>query len=894
MALTAGTRLGPYEIVAPLGAGGMGEVYRARDTRLGREVAVKVLPASLSSNPETRARFEREARTVSSLNHPHICTLFDVGREGDTDFLVMELVEGETLAQRLARGALPTADVVRLARQIADALDRAHRAGVVHRDIKPGNIMLAKSGAKLMDFGLARPTVMARPAENSVTVAQLSQSPTVPLTAEGTIVGTFQYMAPEQLEGKDADARSDLWALGCVLYEMATGRRAFEGRSQASLISAIMSSEPTPISQLAPMVPPMLEQVVKQCLAKDPDDRWHSAGDLKRALEWTEGTSALSALGRDAVPAPRRRPALLRLAAALVAGAVLASAVWLLLAPDGPRPAAAVLDLPTAPGAVLNGEPADVVISPDGRLLVYVGNDSSEAGSLWVRPLDSPNARMIPGTDRARHPIWSPDSRWIAYCTTGENAGLMKVPAEGGAPVRLCDVEWDRGGAWGKHGDILFSPAPTSGILRISENGGPVSAATVLDSTRQETSHRHPTFLADGDHFVYSVLPPTSEGWPLYVGSLRSRAVKKLGVVTSAATWVEPGYLLFDRDGRVVAQRLDARRLELVGDVVPLTETPIRTAEDATRIASGSATGRIAMLRSEPPRPYLQWINRFGVFGARFPLPTGRLIGLHLSNDARRAVMAHLAGHFASRVIRVDLDRGIVSTLTPARAYCYPGGWSPDDRTLAMTITGDGGREEIALLPADGSGPMRVLPTSTLQFKSAGRWSPDGRTIVITQIVPGSDRDLFTIDAEHGGVPQPLSAGAGAQIASSISADGRWVAYHSEETGTPQVFVCRFPDGSGKVQITTAGGSEPHWVREGRELVYLGSNPRGFYSMAFVPGQEPGPDASRLLFQIPQDMRVYGWDVTKDGERFLVLTRDTSGRASSTTVIVDWPALLGS
>ena len=336
---------------------------------------------------------------------------------------------------------------------------------------------------------------------------------------------------------------------------------------------------------------------------------------------------------------------------------------------------------------------------------------------------------------------------------------------------------------------------------------------------------------------------------------------------------------------------LDPRRLELVGDLVPLTETPLRTAEDATRIASGSETGRIVTLRTDAPRPYVQWINRFGILGARVPLPPGRIIGLQLSNDARRAAMAHLSGHFTSRVIRLDLDRGIVSTLTPARAYSYPGDWSPDDRTLAVTITGDGGREEIALLPADGSGPMRILPTSALQFKSATCWSPDGRTIVINQIVPGSERDLFTIDAERGGVPQPLAAGPGGQSASSISADGRWVAYQSEETGRSQVFVRRFPDGSGKTQITTAGGTEPQWVRGGRELVYLGSNPRGFYSLALVPGQEPGPNAARLLFQIPQDMSMYGWDVTNDGERFLLLTRDRT-RAPSTTVIVDWPALL--
>jgi tRNA A-37 threonylcarbamoyl transferase component Bud32 len=480
MSLVAGTRLGPYEILAPLGAGGMGEVYRARDTRLGRDVAVKVLPQHLSTNSEIRQRFEREAKTVSNLNHPNICTLHDVGREGDIDYLVMELVDGETLAARLGKGALSTIEVLRLGAQIADALDRAHRAGIAHRDLKPGNIMLTKSGAKLLDFGLARATGLAgADGGRDLTGTALALSPTVaaPLTAEGTLIGTFLYMAPEQLEGREADARTDIWALGCVLYEAATGRRPFEGRSQASLISSIMSAEPPPISRSVTMSPPALDELVRTCLAKDPDERWQSAGDLRRELQRLQnapsgGTPTVS----TAVTA--RAPRRTILIAALATGAALASLAWWALAPRPQRPTAAVLELTTAPGGRLGPEPADVAISPDGRWLAYVATDSTKANHLAVRALDSPNARVIPGTDRADHPFWSPDSRWIAYFTTGEGASLMKVPLAEGQPVKLYDIQWSRGGTWGKHGDILFSPTPTSPIQRIHENGGPATAAT--------------------------------------------------------------------------------------------------------------------------------------------------------------------------------------------------------------------------------------------------------------------------------------------------------------------------------------------------------------------------------------------------------------------------------
>jgi Tol biopolymer transport system component len=894
MPLTPGTRLGPYEIVAPLGAGGMGEVYRARDTRLSREVAIKVLPQHLSLNPEVRARFEREAKTISSLNHPNICTLFDIGREGDADFLVMELVAGETLAARLARGALPVAELVRIGSQMADALDRAHRAGVIHRDLKPGNIMLTRSGAKLMDFGLARATGLAGPAGGSgVTHAALTMSPTVaaPLTAEGTIVGTFQYMAPEQLEGREADARSDIWSFGCVLYEMASGRRAFSGASQASLIGSIMRDAPRPLAELIPMSPPALDRVVAQCLAKDPDERWQSAGDLKRALEWSGEPAATSAVASGPVLPVRRRPRVLPLLVALVAGAALASAAWLVRAPR-PHASTAVLDLPTAPGAKLSDEPADVVISPDGRLLAYVGVDSAGVSHLWVRPLDSPRARMLAETEHAQHPFWSPDSRWIAYFTVGEGASLMKAPAGDGPSARLCDVQWSRGGDWGSHGDILFSPTPTSPIMRISEAGGTVTPATALDSTRQETSHRYPTFLADGEHFVFVALPATPQGWTLYLASLHSRAVQRIGFANSAATWVEPGYLLFDHDHRLVAQRLDLGKKELVGAPIPLADSPPRTSEDGTRIATASRTGRIALLRGDQALHHLQWIDRAGVLGARVPVASDAFIGPVLSNDGRQVVVTRIIGRFASEVLRIELARGVTTSLTDPHDYSYAGCWSPDDRTIAMSGVHGGGHEEITLVPSDGSGGARVLQTNSQQFKTPVSWSPDGRSIVITQISPGTTNDLFVVDATHGGSPRPLVVDPGTQQDAAISPDGHWLAYGSDETGTSQVFIRRFPEGTDKFQVTTAGGSQPTWTRGGQELVFTGNDHRSMYALPYAPGREPSANAAQLLFRLPFAVDQIGWTVTKDGARFLMLVPDAAAREASTTIIVDWQAQL--
>ena len=437
MALAAGARLGPYEIVAPLGAGGMGEVYLARDTRLAREVAIKVLSPHLAAAPDARTRFEREARAVSSLNHPHICALYDVGRESGVDFLVLERIEGETVAARLTRGPLPADQLLRLGIQIADALDRAHRSGLVHRDLKPGNVMIAKSGAKLMDFGLALPTALPDSVGDRSMAPTMSPSEAQPVTAKGTVVGTFQYMAPELLEGKEADARSDLWAFGCVLYEMATAKRAFEGKSQASLISAIMSSEPPPVSRLAPLAPPALDRLVLACLAKDRDERIQSAHDVKLQLQWiAEGDEPASARAA-ARPGWRTKAGLIGAAVALVGLSILGT-LGLHRSSGDRDPVRFLMGIP--PGQLSMGGPR---VSPDGRMVAFVASDSSGESRIWLRPMGSLDSRPIPGTENAEPPFWSPDHKSVAFVVNGK---LHRVAIAGGDVSTLADVGDGRGG----------------------------------------------------------------------------------------------------------------------------------------------------------------------------------------------------------------------------------------------------------------------------------------------------------------------------------------------------------------------------------------------------------------------------------------------------------------
>jgi Tol biopolymer transport system component len=894
MTLAPGTKLGPYEIVAPLGAGGMGEVYRARDSRLGRDVAVKVLPQHLSANPEVRARFEREAKTVSSLNHPHICTLHDVGRESDTDYLVMELVEGETLASRLAKGALPTSDVLRLGAQIADALDRAHRAGVIHRDLKPGNVMLTKSGAKLMDFGLARGGMGAgRPASGSAATPQaLTQSPTMaqPLTAEGTIVGTFQYMAPEQLEGREADARSDLWALGCVLYEMATGRRAFEGKSQASLIASIMHVEPPPVSQLAPMTPPALEQLVRGLIAKDPEERIQTAHDVKLQLQWmTEGGS------KAGVPAPvvARRRSRERLAwlAAAVLFVVAAGLGWAVFRGAPPRAGTMRVSVLPPETANIDADGLYTAVSRDGASIAFVAADSTGASQLWLRALSEPEARPIAGTSQADLPFWSPDSRSIAFFADGK---LKKVDVDGKNVQILCDAPDGRGGAWAR-GVILFAPASAGGLARVAESGGPTTPITTPDSARHEKTLRFPSFLPDGRHFLYVALG--GDSFAVRMGSLEDRKTRWVMNADGAALYAAPGHLLFARNGALMVQGFDTGSARLTGEPHVLGPAPNTTRFTGGPPGSVSANGVIVQRTRSQPANGLAWLDREGRPQGEVPMAPTQYFQVSLSPDEEHAALVRALPQGGQDIWTIELSSGLVSRLPVDLPFCETPAWSPDGKWLAFSAL-EGNRRNIYRKLANGAGETETYVERPTAFSNPLCWSRDGRYLLFRDLDPVTGEDLWMVQDSGDRKVLPLLHTRFHEEDASLSPDGRWVAYRSSESGRAELYVQSFPSPEEKVRVSSGGAGtgtrssfgQASWRADGRELIYVGGDG---VTVLSVPVETAGgfrTGTPRPLFKLPGSCTAMV--PTSDLKRFLILDQRSTKASASLQVILDWPAEL--
>ena len=875
MSLASGTCLGPYEVVALLGEGGMGEVYKARDTRLDRTVAIKVLPAHVSADPDRRARFEREARAISHLSHPHICTLFDVGREGDRDYLVMEYLEGETLAARLDRGPLPLAEVLRYGTEIASALDCAHRRGIVHRDLKPANIMLTKGGtarpgspqAKLMDFGLARPAALAPG------VAALTESPTVsrPLTGEGTIVGTVQYMAPEQLEGKEADARTDLWALGCVLYEMATGKRAFEGTSQASLIAAILKEAPRPLAELQPLTPPALERVVRQCLEKDPDERWQSAHDIASELGWISASDAGSMPSAvSAKPIGRRRERLAWVVAgvmAIVALALGAVALWRVgqgTASDVTVHAAVFHDA----DGVINPTPSNVAISPDGRRIAYIVDDEG-AGGLWVRDLDGQASRRLSTPWAPQLPFWSPDSRWVAFFTLSDPPRLWKVPAAGGVPVSLCAVTTGVGGSWGKRDIIVFAPTAVGPLYRVPAAGGSPEPVTALDAERHQTGHRMPWFLPDGDHFLFSTLPRVGPDVEIFVGSLTSKQVKRIMAATSGVTYADPGYLLFERDQKLVAQPFDPSRLELTGEPTPIGEPPLAESWwDATWMATASADGRLASLRSWPQRTEIEWVDRSGRVLGKVPLPAGRWQSLALAPDRQSVIASRPIAAMLAEVWHFDVKGVKAERVTPAEIMNADAVWAPDGRSFVYSASRSG-RFEVYRRQPDTTNPPQMIPTVDAQFKGVCSFTPDGKGLVIAAYDPARLWGLWMVPLGTESSPALLPPIIAPDVTARVSPDGRWLAYLSLEAGQSEVYVTAFPAGGQRTRVSTSGGTDPKWVRRGRELLYLSRQGQDVSVMSVAVGTGTAFTAGTPR-PILTRRGLVSFTASSDGERLLI------------------------
>jgi len=870
MALQAGMKLGPYEIVAAVGAGGMGEVYRARDTRLDRAVAIKVLPSHVAADLDLRQRFEREARAISSLAHPHICALYDVGHQDGTDYLVMEYLEGESLADRIAKGPLPLPQVLRYGMEIADALDKAHRQGIIHRDLKPGNVVLTKSGAKLLDFGLAK---LARAGSGS-SPTELSSLATEekPLTEQGTMLGTMQYMAPEQLEGKEADPRTDVFALGVVLYEMATGRKAFDGTSRASLIAAILSSELPPISSVQPMSPPAFDHVVKSCLAKDPDDRWQTAHDVTAELRWIAQTSSQATGVSPAVRERRRRGKMAWAAGTLVLVFLAGLSGWALGARSPRSGSPLYLALGFSPNAALApGNRLAVALSPDGRHLVYAGREGPST-RLYVRALDQADSKPIPGAEipgvSEGSPFFSPDGQWVAFFAEGK---LKKVALAGGPPVVLCDAPSGRGGSWGDDGTIVFAPSLSSGLSRVPAGGGTPEAFTKPEPAKGETSHRWPDVLPGSQAVLFTV--GTGGSWAnahVAVQSLKTGERKLIGE-GAFPRYVPTGHVLFAKGGAILAFPFDLETLAPTGPAVPVLDG-VETYNQGTGAAqlAFSRDGSLLYLASATSERTLVWADRKGLI-EEIKAPPRSYQGVSLSPRGDRVTLQVEDGPGLDLWI-YEFERGTLTRLTFGGSN-ESAVWTPDGARIAFSAWSAGGLQALSWLPSDGSGAPEELAKGESGWQWPVSFSPDGRHLTMDITHPGTDYDVWILPLDGDRKPRALIQTPFDERQAQFSPDGRFILYQSEETGRSQIYVQPYPGPGGKRQVSTDGGFAARWSRNGREIFYrAGDRATRMMAVEIETRPELRVGKPRLLFETPQELGIGGtdYDVAPDG-RFLVV-----------------------
>jgi serine/threonine protein kinase len=886
MALTPGTKLGPYEIQSPLGAGGMGEVYRARDTRLDRTVAIKILPNHLSLSPEFKQRFEREARTVSSLNHPHICHLYDVGSQDGTDFLVMEFLDGETLADRLRRGALQFSELLKIGMDVAEALEIAHRAGIVHRDLKPGNIMLTKSGTKLMDFGLAKPTSLGAPGSGSAPLLSAARTmsgptPASPLTTAGSIVGTIQYMSPEQIEGKEADARSDIFAFGAVLYEMAMGKRAFEGKSQIGVASAILEKDPEPISATKPSTPPAFDYLVASCLAKDREERFQSAHDVRLQLK-AISQSSQSAAAVAPVPSSRMLvPRLLSLGGVVL---LVAAAILFYFSQHATAPTLSVRAyIPPPPGTAFRASGFDagpVVVSPDGKTLAFSAVDDMGRTNLWLRPLDAQQATMLPSTEDAAIPFWSPDSHYLAFVADRK---LKTINVSGGDAQTLVDDVHSGCGDWSAAGIILFCKQNFGPLSQIAASGGQVSPATRLN--QNELTHSGPFFLPDGKHFLYAS-SQLSGPIRIRVGVLGKPEQDGSVIGPGAHPAFASGYLLFVRSGHIQAQPFNPRNFTLSGDP--------RTIGEA-RTFSVSQNGVLAYHESSAESE-LKLFDRSGnLIGT--PGPQAHYSDPRFSPDGKSiAVTIADQRSGANDIWVLPVASGQPTRITFGPSDYWPV-WSPDGKQLAYGVS-ENGKFSIRRRSLDGRQPEEVLYQNDAYIGGSPiDWSPDGKYLSldlesrdgifsnwILPLIPDGktgDRKLFQ--------PPAASHMTVSQYDGRFSPDGRSLAYFSYETGRPEIYVVPFGAGA-KIQVSTTGGWNTLFSRD-NELFFVSMGNR---LMAAHTSTQANfhVDSIEPLFQLDlPNFTGISFDASADGKHFVIQTADHT-KSTSITLLTDWLAAL--
>jgi eukaryotic-like serine/threonine-protein kinase len=894
MPLTSGTKLGPYEIQSALGAGGMGEVYRALDTRLDRTVAVKVLASHLSSSPELKQRMEREGRAISSLNHPHICQLYDIGSQNGTDYLVMEFLEGETLAERLRKGAMPLAEVFKIGIAVAEALAVAHRHGIVHRDLKPGNIMLTQGGAKLMDFGLAKPLGLQNTATGSASapsftaVATLSgPSPLSPLTTAGSIIGTIQYMAPEQIEGKEADARSDIFAFGAVLYEMVAGKRPFQGKSQISLASSILEADPEAISAIKPQIPPAFEHVVTTCLQKNPEERYQTAHDIRLELQWIAADRSLPALAaKPPSPSPTRER--LGWAGAVVIAIALGGIAGMFInrPVQSTQTVRTVIDAPAKTTLSLTGDFAGPpVLSPDGASIAFVATGADGKTAIWVRPMNVVEAHPLPGSEGAIFPFWSPDGRSLGFFADSK---LKTIDLSGGSAVLICDAQFGRGGAWGPGGVILFTPGTQTPLMRVSASGGTPVPVTKVDPV-QHTSHRWPFFLPDGKHFLYLAInhdPSHSANDAVYYASLDGRENRPLFRSQSNAVYGS-GFLLFARGDQLMAQAFDPEAGTVGGEPQTVAGGVVDDVSTWHMDASASNNGMLVLGSGGTADWQLVWMDRSGKqigtvadkltnLQTAVISPQGDRVALQIDTGVNDIWVLDLA-----RGIRTRLTFGPVSNTFPV--------WSPDGKWIAYT-SDRSGRANLFRKPSDGSGAEELLLSDELVAIPTD-WSRDGKYLLYSRGAVGSNSDIWALPFEGERKPFLVAAHAANSFSAHgrLSPNGHWLAYTSTESGSPNVYVVAFRGGQGKWQVSTSEGAEPKWSKDGQELYYANNISR---VLSGVPVREANGalqfGAAQSLVTTPATQQFI-YDVMPDGKKILlnVVSQQVN---QSVTVVSNFPA----
>jgi eukaryotic-like serine/threonine-protein kinase len=888
MSLTSGTKLGPYEILSAIGAGGMGEVYRARDTKLNRDVAIKVLPTSLTADSERLARFQREAQVLAALNHPHIAAIHHVEEAGDTPALVMELVEGETLAERIARGPIPVDEAMPIARQIAEALEAAHEQGIIHRDLKPANIKVRHDGTvKVLDFGLAKLTESSIASPANPSAASLSPTITSPalMTGLGTLLGTAAYMAPEQAKGRPADKRSDIWAFGAVLYEMLTGRRAFGGEDVSDTLAHVLMKKPD-WTALPADTPAPVRTLLRRCLEKDRRRRIESASDARLEIDDALTAPADEVTSEGLRRAPPRSPTLARLPWALAA--VLLVALVALLATGGlPGSRSLVQGNPHAyrsailPPTDLSGLPGTrLALSPDGAKLAFVAPGPKGRVMLWVRPLEG-EAQPLAGTEDAGAPFWSPDGRFLAFIADGK---LKKIDAAGGLALTLCDALSVAPGTWNRDDVILFTPTNTSPLYRVSAAGGTPAPINVLDTKVGETRQLWPVFLPDGRHFLYSSLGGGGRELGVYVGILGSADRTQLLKNSSNAAYGN-GQLLFLNGSTLVTQPFDATRLSLSGAPVPIAQPIETTANAHGGTFAVSQTGVLAYQTLPSPDSQLIWYDRAGkqlaVVGERASTD-GPLM---LSPDGRSALINGGENH---DTWVVDVKSGLRRRFTfgpTENAYAI---WSPDGGRIVFGSSRKG-HIDLYQKAANGAGDEELLLADTLD-KFQTSWSRDGRFILYTAVSGTTSADLWVLPLFGDRKPYQVVRTPFSENQGKFSPDGRWIAYSSNESGRVEVYVTPFPGPAGKQQISTNGGDHPQWRHDGKEIFFMNGN-----ALIATPVTADGARFDVGVAQQLFDLRPAGigspYDVSPDGQRILVNTAEQTGPLPI-TLVVNWPALL--